>query len=307
MLRRLLYKLKERMHRDIYAMMEWQHATLLVQLGNIDKRIVTISSAAGYATQTLNNIYSAVTNDTPKNKKAVVTVITGDYADLRTPLYATPGWDYICFTDDPALRSNFWKVVYLDNEALKDLGCVRFDTPRYVCKFMRTMVHKLLPEYTETLSVDASFLIIGNVEEYVNKFTGNADIMLVVHPYWDCIYEEAKKAIELATDDPEVITRQVKRYRNDGFPEHFGQIEGGRIYRKHTDSIRQLNEMWYKEITNGSNRDQMSFMYCCWKLGIHADICTDKAESEYWRYDSPYWIYLHHKHLNPWEVTDSDA
>jgi hypothetical protein len=34
-------------------------------------------------------------------RKAVYTFIFGDYDDLKSPTIMTPGWDYICFTDDP--------------------------------------------------------------------------------------------------------------------------------------------------------------------------------------------------------------
>src|SRR2546422_511368 len=43
-------------------------------------------------------------------RKAVYTFIFGGYDDLKSPAIFTPGWDYICFTDDPTLRSDIWDV-----------------------------------------------------------------------------------------------------------------------------------------------------------------------------------------------------
>jgi hypothetical protein len=40
------------------------------------------------------------------------------------------------------------------------------------------------------------------------------------------------------------------------------------ILRRHTDAIRHLNEAWWNEIVRGSRRDQLSFNYVAWKLGL---------------------------------------
>ena len=40
------------------------------------------------------------------------------------------------------------------------------------------------------------------------------------------------------------------------------------ILRRHTDAIRRLNEAWWNEIVRGSRRDQLSFNYVAWKLGL---------------------------------------
>ena len=44
-----------------------------------------------------------------KLRKVVYTVITGKYDNLRSQP-RIKGWDYICFTDDPELKSEFWDI-----------------------------------------------------------------------------------------------------------------------------------------------------------------------------------------------------
>ena len=38
--------------------------------------------------------------------------------------------------------------------------------------------------------------------------------------------------------------------------------------RRNTDRVRILNGLWWELITLGSHRDQLSFNYACWRLGI---------------------------------------
>ena len=52
----------------------------------------------------LSNRYSR------KHKKVVYTAITGYYDGLITPEYINKDWDYICFTDNPDLTSDFWQI-----------------------------------------------------------------------------------------------------------------------------------------------------------------------------------------------------
>lgn len=72
-------------------------------------------------------------------------------------------------------------------------------------------------------------------------------------------------------DNPNTIKAQMDRYRALGF--------SGRplsaaflIVRRNTGRIRALNEMWWGEVSQYSIRDQLSFDYCCWKLGIEPAI-----------------------------------
>lgn len=60
----------------------------------------------------------------------------------------------------------------------------------------------------------------------------------------------------------------MARYRAEGLPEDAGLIEAPVILRRHTDAIRRLNESWWGEIVRASRRDQLSFNYVAWKLGL---------------------------------------
>ena len=48
-------------------------------------------------------------------KKCIYTVLTGGYDDLLEPEFVTPGWDYICVTDNKELTSSVWRFVYIED------------------------------------------------------------------------------------------------------------------------------------------------------------------------------------------------
>ena len=82
----------------------------------------------------------------------------------------------------------------------------------------------------------------------------------------DCIFDEAAKCIEYGKDDPGVIRTQIKRY--SGHPPHWGLWENGMLYRRNTPEIRALCEDWWRELDQGSERDQISLPVVLRRHGI---------------------------------------
>ena len=62
------------------------------------------------------------------------------------------------------------------------------------------------------------------------------------------------------------IDSQLERYRKEGYPEGNGLVQSNIVIRKHnSESCIKLMEAWWKEIYEGSHRDQLSFNYALWK------------------------------------------
>jgi len=96
---------------------------------------------------------------------------------------------------------------------------------------------------------------------------GKSDIAVLKHPQRTSVYDEANACISWKKGRPNIIRAQMNRYRREGFngkPLSAAFL----IVRRHTDKIAALNRLWWKEVRNGSVRDQLSFPYACWKLGI---------------------------------------
>ena len=90
------------------------------------------------------------------------------------------------------------------------------------------------------------------------------------HQLRNCLYRESLevtlKGFEKKFSD---VIKQMKSYRNDGFPFNYGMFEANVIYRAHNDErIKQQSDDWWNEVKFHSKRDQLSLSYTLWKNKI---------------------------------------
>lgn len=108
---------------------------------------------------------------------------------------------------------------------------------------------------------------IGNFVDKV--LPGGKSLAIMIHPKRDCIYQEAEVVLECKKDKPEIVTKQMEKYRNNKYPEHAGLVSSGIIVRRHSDKKMVKHcKLWYREVLNFSQRDQLSFNYILWKYRL---------------------------------------
>ena len=128
------------------------------------------------------------------------------------------------------------------------------------------MGHEFLPEYDYSIWVDGKLTIKGDLREYIERYRKNQPILCFNHYANDCIYKEWETCVALEKDNPEVMAKQMARYRQEGYPEENGLVESGLMVRElHDERVRRVMETWWSEVLNYSKRDQLSFNYACWK------------------------------------------
>jgi hypothetical protein len=134
----------------------------------------------------------------------------------------------------------------------------------------KILSHKVFPDVIYSIWMDGSIEIREGVDlgMLVESHLKSCDIALFPHRTRACAYVEAEVCSKLELDDPQVISQQMLRYRQMGYPEGMGLGETGVILRRHTEVVRELNELWWSEICSGSRRDQLSFNYVLWRLGV---------------------------------------
>lgn len=180
----------------------------------------------------------------------IYSCITGHNDEPHEPI---ADGDYHIFLDRELPELNGWKQwqavdMFLDNRR-------------------NARMHKILMPDKDCIWVDGN-IKIKIPENELWDMLGDNDIMVHKHEFRDCVYQEAAAILNYRLDSPDIIARQVERYKKDNYPEHNGLAETGILIRRNTDKVKELNRMWWEEISRCSKRDQMSFDYCCWKLGI---------------------------------------
>ncbi|MBR3214728.1 MAG: glycosyltransferase [Methanosphaera sp.] len=215
-------------------------------------------------------------------RMVVYTAVTGTYDEPLIPQERIDGFDYICFTDNPFLKSDFWDIRPIDSEGLNATQTARM---------YKILAHKYLSDYDYSLWIDTNIEIIGDIRDFINKYSVNNKLLAFKHPQRDCIYDEADECIRLKKDEMDNIIPQINRYRDEGYPEHNGLISSGILFRKHNDpDVICVMEDWFGQIIEGSYRDQLSFNYVCYKNNFTYD-ATDSYifKNEYFQI---------HDHLN---------
>lgn len=195
------------------------------------------------------------------NKIVCYTCITGGYDSLKDPLVVSKRIDYICFTDNPFLKSKVWQTRSIPKE-LDYLSNVKKQRIVKICP------HRYLKEYDISIWVDGSFQIIDDLMKFIEQYDlEKTSLYTRIHPTRDCIYDEAEACARLSKDIKSNIQRQIDAYKKEGYPKHIGMAETGIILRKHDDKkCVLLDNLWASQLLKYSHRDQLSFNYACWKM-----------------------------------------
>lgn len=166
--------------------------------------------------------------------------------------------DYVCFTDDPNLKSKHWKIILTKNRLL--------DSPR-LSKQYKHLPHEFLGQYERSIYIDNTVKLEVAPSLIFERFS---DALVVIrHPSRDCVYDEAAAVIEAEYDDPIRIGEQMALYRLLGYPEHNGLIAAPFILRNHNDQkLIEVSKLWHDQTLRFSFRDQLSWNVCAWELGF---------------------------------------
>jgi hypothetical protein len=202
-----------------------------------------------------------------KNKKIVIyTAITNNYETLQNPDVIDSRVKYICFTDQPLwlslINDTVWQIKRIPNNSL--------DSTRKA-RQVKILSHVFLNEFNCDYSVwiDGNINIIGNIFELIDTYN-DFKILGFKHYVRDCIYQEFDACLKDGKDNPEVMRKQIEKYRKEGFPEHYGLFETNVLIRKHSDAnIKQLMTSWWHEVQEYSKRDQLSLTYVTWRENFH--------------------------------------
>jgi hypothetical protein len=194
-------------------------------------------------------------------KKVVYTVLLGDYP-LLEPEYKTKGWKLICFSDRKRKSKN-WKI-----RVIKKPKDPLLKSREIKIKFFDFI------DCDVCLYMDAKFKLKINLDNFVKEHM-TRDLLLMKHNRRDCAYEEllyciGKKGKEKA------LRSQLKYFKKQNFPRHFGLYAPGLMVRKNTESVRHFMKLWYDQVKKFGYRDMPSFAYTLWVNPISINVVKFK-------------------------------
>lgn len=205
-------------------------------------------------------------------KKCVFLSIMGDYDDLYEPTVITPGWDYICFTNNSKLKSKHWEVRFVNDD--EKLGNKKLSRSVWVLN------HRYVGEYDISISTGGQMYPNCNLDNFIKKFLPvdeKVDMAMHDRGIRKGVYEEAAACKRKKKDIRKIIDKQMNFYRKEGLPDNTGILSSGIIIRKHNrPNVEEHCERWWEQIKRWSHRDQLSFNYVLWKYKLVNISCFDR-------------------------------
>ena len=199
----------------------------------------------------------------PHGKIVVYSVITGDYDNVKDPLYVTPDVDYVLFTNVD-VEVKVWKVVKVANDGLSDL---------FLSRRIKMLPHLYLPpKYDMSIYVDANVFVFGDITMLATRLNGHCGFAVAAHSIRNNVTDEMQELVALNKVDAALAQSVLLRYRNEGFNDDLGLAECTVLVRRHDDKdvIGLMNEWWNEFVENKVYRDQISLPYCIWKTHYEA-------------------------------------
>lgn len=183
--------------------------------------------------------------------KVIYTAIFGSNDELKEPQIITPGWKYICFTNQD-IQSNVWTIV---QRPLLERG------PAFTARYYKLMFsHHIDADFS--IWIDASYIINCNLDQWSKRFI--PPFTAAAHPDRDCFYEEADAVISHGRDNKDNVLPQIEHYKGQGLPEHNGLIASGILMRSHDRVVINFCTTWWNELCKFSIRDQLSWPLVDW-------------------------------------------
>ena len=106
-------------------------------------------------------------------RRVVYTCLFGHSELFNDFEYERDGIDFICFTDDPELRSDFWKIELLPRKALD---------PARAAKKIKSLPHIYLAQYDHSLYIDNTVRLKAVAEADVRGISCAGEISAGVLP-----------------------------------------------------------------------------------------------------------------------------
>lgn len=221
-----------------------------------------------------NNINRNHSADIPK--AIVYSCVTGGYDHPRSSVCIIPEVYPILFTDKE-IDCKTWNLIVIGEDTL------RFDN-NLVNRYFKMHPHQLFLHGESVLYIDGNVRLISDIRELCGiARQSRLGIAMHRHALRDCAYEEMKHCIKHGIGNKIMTTKQMRKYKSEGFPSHFGLTEATVIAFDLSNRMcgQILDAWWIEYLESASGRDQFSFPYTIWKNGFTMSDVGDLGPSVY--------------------------
>lgn len=188
-----------------------------------------------------------------------LTVYTANFGGkdvFKEPEVVADGVRYVYYTDQD-FQSDKWEV--------RRMGAAQ-GSSTLIARWYKLHPHDLFPGET-TLWMDANLISIKDPTD----LAWCENLLVEEHLFRVDAYEEAAYCMRKKRGVAKDLKRQVEDYYKLGYQRGYGLFTTRVLVRQPTDSMINLNKMWWEQIQRYSTRDQVSFPFLLDTLDVQFD------------------------------------
>jgi len=183
----------------------------------------------------------------------VYTCLFGGYETLNEqPMARQSTLPFICFTDDPALKSETWRIVQVAPAFPQD--------PVRSQRLYKLQPYRHLPDIGRSLYIDNSVVLTAPPERVLDRYLDAGGIAVPTHSFRERVLDEFVEVAATQLDDSLRITEQLASYEASD-PETLQERPywSGVMLRDHHDArVAAAMEIWALQVLRYARRDQLS-------------------------------------------------
>ncbi|MDO7881125.1 glycosyltransferase domain-containing protein [Salinibacterium soli] len=209
-------------------------------------------------------------------KRVVYTAVVGGYEQLNDqPVAKESGTDFVCFTDDPDLRSDTWQLRVIEPRFPLD--------PIRSARFLKCRGTELLSDYDESLWIDNSVRLKRDPSRLFDDWLSDADLAVPRHSLRGSVIAEFEAVATLGYDDSARVYEQLIHYTQlNERVLHDVPFWTALIARRHAAPVLDRMELWYDHLLRYSRRDQLSVNFVLADAPFEIRVIeVDNAESDF--------------------------
>ena len=193
----------------------------------------------------------------------VYTTIIGDYDEIQEPVFIPKNCKYVLFTDNKQIKSDKWEIRPIPENIEK------IQNGTLINRYIKMHPKELFENYDYSIYIDGNVKTVSDISKIVGACNTKTGIAIHRHCTRKCLYKEAKFCMLFKKGKIDKLSKQIKRYKKEGFPKNYGLLECNVIITdlKNDNSTKILNNWWEEFLKTGSNRDQIALPYILWKQG----------------------------------------
>lgn len=190
----------------------------------------------------------------------VYTALLGGYDDLPNLSVHDDKIRYICFTDSDHEENPIWEMVPIESY---------FRDRKITNGFLKSNSHEIFGTDVISLWVDGNLRDLKITTDVLDDMVRTSPVATFPHLVRSTISEEMDAVARVGLEHPSVVQRWRRRLAEVGFPDGQRLAATPMVARDHRNSaLRRANRTWWKLISSGIRRDQLSFNYALWENGV---------------------------------------